>query len=68
MAIDKHIDATLEVLLAGYALILAIIRVGNMRTEQAQVIVLTPTVAFLLPHLMYINLCTFDYGNISQMT
>lgn len=63
MAFDKHIDSTLEVVLALYAFILAIIRVGNMRSEQARVVVLAPTLGALFPHLMYINLCTFDYGN-----
>lgn len=62
MAFDKHIDATLDVLFAAYALILAIVRVGDMRSEQSRVVVLAPTLAFLHPHLMYINLCTFDYG------
>ncbi|CAM6101653.1 unnamed protein product [Calypogeia fissa] len=62
MAFDEHIYVTLEVVLAGYALILAILRVGDMRSEQARVVVFSPTLAFLFPHLMYINLCTFDFG------
>lgn len=62
MTLDKHIDSSLEVIFAAYALILAICRVGDFRSEQNRVVVFAPTLAFLVPHLFYINWCTFDYG------
>ncbi|BBN15742.1 post-GPI attachment to proteins factor 3 [Marchantia polymorpha subsp. ruderalis] len=67
MAVDKHLESSFEILLSMYALCLAIMRVGKMKTEASRVIVAAPTLAFLYTHLMYINYCVYDYGLNMQL-
>ncbi|XP_009775256.1 uncharacterized protein LOC107766819 [Nicotiana tabacum] len=48
--------------LVGYSLILAILRVFNVRDEAARVMIAAPIVAFVTTHILYLNFYQLDHG------
>jgi hypothetical protein len=62
------VDYSSAIALIGFSLMLAIIRAGNLRAEAARVMVAAPIIAFISTHILYLNLYTFDYGELPKLT
>ncbi|KAL3834499.1 hypothetical protein ACJIZ3_009235 [Penstemon smallii] len=58
----EKMDYSSAVALLGYSLLLAIIRVFNVRLEAARVMVAAPIIALVMTHILYLNFFQFDYG------
>lgn len=46
----------------GFALIMAIIRTLNVTTEAARVMLAAPLIAFVITHILYLNVVELNYG------
>jgi hypothetical protein len=68
MAFTEMVDYSSAIALIGFSLMLAIIRAGNLRAEAARVMVAAPIIAFISTHILYLNLYTFDYGELPKLT
>jgi hypothetical protein len=53
--LTEKLDYSSVVALLGYSLILAILRIFNVRNEAARVMVAAPLLAFVTTHIMYLN-------------
>ncbi|CDP05250.1 unnamed protein product [Coffea canephora] len=60
--LTEKLDYSSAVALLGYSLLLAILRVFNIRDEAARVMVAAPVIAFLTTHILYLNIYQLDYG------
>ncbi|GAB2215966.1 hypothetical protein Droror1_Dr00023731 [Drosera rotundifolia] len=60
--LTEKLDYSSAVALLGYSLILAILRVFNVKIEAARVMISAPLIAFTTTHILYLNFYTFDYG------
>ncbi|KAL9269557.1 Post-GPI attachment to proteins factor 3-like protein [Drosera capensis] len=58
----EKLDYSSAVALLGYSLILAILRVFNVKIEAARVMISAPLIAFTTTHILYLNFYTLDYG------
>ena len=66
MDLTEKLDYSSVVALLGYSLILAILRIFNVRNEAARVMVAAPLLAFVTTHIMYLNFYRLDYGIASD--
>ena len=46
--------------LLGYSVIVAVVRAFSVRTESGRVMVAAPIIAFVVTHILYLNLYQFD--------
>lgn len=60
--LTEKLDYSSAVALVGYSLILAILRVFNVRDEAARVMIAAPIVAFVTTHILYLNFYQLDHG------
>ncbi|KAM3382124.1 hypothetical protein P3S68_007697 [Capsicum galapagoense] len=60
--LTEKLDYSSAVALLGFSLILAVLRVFNVRDEAARVMVSAPLVAFVTTHILYLNCYQLDYG------
>ncbi|KAH1075481.1 hypothetical protein J1N35_027809 [Gossypium stocksii] len=60
--LTEKLDYSSAVALVGYSLILAILRVFDLRDEASRVMVAAPLVAFVTTHILYLNFYKLDYG------
>lgn len=60
--LTEKLDYSSAVALVGYSLILAILRVFNLRDEASRFMVAAPLVAFVTTHILYLNFYKLDYG------
>lgn len=66
--LTERLDYSSAVALLGYSLILAIVRVFNVRDEAARVMVAAPLLAFVTTHILYLNFYQLDYGKSTQLS
>ncbi|KAF3663064.1 hypothetical protein T459_09277 [Capsicum annuum] len=59
--LTEKLDYLSGVALLGFSLILAVLRVFNVRDEAARVMVSAPLVAFVTTHILYLNCYQLDY-------
>ncbi|KAM3320070.1 hypothetical protein P3S67_007270 [Capsicum chacoense] len=62
--LTEKLDYSSAVALLGFSLILAVLRVFNVRDEAARVMVSAPLVAFVTTHILYLNCYQLDYGQV----
>ncbi|MCO5559089.1 hypothetical protein L7F22_012681 [Adiantum nelumboides] len=62
VVLTEKMDYLSAVSVIGYTLIVAILRTMNAKAEATRVMVVSPIVAFLATHMLYLNLFKFDYG------
>lgn len=60
--LTEKLDYSSAVALLGFSLIVAILRVFNVRDEAARVMVAAPLIAFVTTHILYLNFYQLDYG------
>ncbi|KAK4350806.1 hypothetical protein RND71_030119 [Anisodus tanguticus] len=60
----EKLDYSSAVALLGFSLILAVLRVFNVRDEASRVMVSAPIVAFVTTHILYLNCYQLDYGKL----
>ncbi|KAJ8531310.1 hypothetical protein K7X08_026744 [Anisodus acutangulus] len=59
---SEKLDYSSAAALIGYSLLLAILRVFNVRDEASRVMVAAPIVAFVTTHILYLNFYQLDHG------
>lgn len=64
--LTEKLDYSSAVALIGYSLILAIFRAFSVRVEAARVIIAAPILAFVMTHILYLNLYELHYGNFTS--
>ncbi|KAK6117587.1 hypothetical protein DH2020_048666 [Rehmannia glutinosa] len=60
--LTEKLDYSSAVALMGYSLFLAIIRTFSVKLEAARVMVAAPVVAFVITHILFLNLYQLNYG------
>ncbi|KAL8138738.1 hypothetical protein V2J09_004739, partial [Rumex salicifolius] len=59
--LTERLHYSSNVVLIGYSLILSILKSFNIRTEAPRVMVSAPIIAFLMTHVLYLNLVELNY-------
>ncbi|KAI5079295.1 hypothetical protein GOP47_0004774 [Adiantum capillus-veneris] len=62
IVLTERMDYLSAVSVIGYTLIVAILRTMNDKAEATRVMVVSPIIAFLATHMLYLTLMKFDYG------
>ncbi|GMH18416.1 hypothetical protein Nepgr_020257 [Nepenthes gracilis] len=60
--LTEKLDYSSAAALHGFSLIVAILRVFNVKNEAARVMVAAPLIAFVTTHILYLNFYNLDYG------
>lgn len=66
--LTEKLDHSSSVALIGFALILAVLRTFNVKTEASRVMIGAPLLAFLTTHILYLNFYKLDHGECSSLT
>ncbi|CAL9124976.1 unnamed protein product [Musa textilis] len=59
--LTEKLDHLSSVALIGFALILAVLRTFNVKTEASRVMIAAPLLAFLTTHILYLNFYELDH-------
>ncbi|XP_061375094.1 uncharacterized protein LOC133317250 isoform X2 [Gastrolobium bilobum] len=60
--LSERLDYSSAVALIGYSLILAMLRSFNVRDEATRVMLSAPLIAFVITHILFLNVFKLDYG------
>lgn len=60
--LTEKLDISSAVALLGYSVILALLRIFNVKDEASRVMFAAPVLSFVTTHIMYLNFYELDYS------